>query len=234
MRRRLVTAILTASFIPGILFTGCDSKPSSESDPGDGSTVTKETTEGPTEASPTPTPTPSPTPTPTEIPEPTVSVVTSNMYDGIVVHTDWSSYTPYSAEAPESVYTRLRDDYIDEFYPSGEYGHLFPFLGESRMLLNNDRDNRYGLIDINGRIVCDPVFYSISEIPNLDLYITTTISPEGTRKYGVLKRDGSFYSGQVYDHDYEYNDGNLIMLKRLPDMLLVTVYGEGCETVIPE
>lgn len=228
MDKRLVSILLLATVSSGIVFSGCDKKVSP-----DGETTLRTPAEAANTPTTTPSPSPTSTPTPTPSPTPVIITETTYLYDEFVVHTDWSNYTPYTRTVPESVYTRLREDFIDGFYPSEEYGYIFPFLGETRMIYS-DRDNRYGLVDINGQIVCDPIFYSVSEIAELDLYITTTISPDGTRKYGVLKRDGSFYSGQVYDHDYEYNDGNLIMLKRLPDMLLVTVYGEGCETVIPE
>ena len=231
MDKRLVSILLLAAVTSGMVFSGCDKKVSP-----DGETTLRTPAEAANTPTTTPSPSPTSTPTPTPSPTPVIITETTYLYDEFVVHTDWSNYTPYTATAPESVYTRLRDDYIEEFYPADEYGYVFPFLGmeTDNDLYSEEHDQLYGLCDINGRIVCDPVFYDVFEREEFDLYITTTITSDtGTRKYGILKRDGTFYSGQIYD-DYTYDNDQLIMIKRLSDHLLVTTYGAGCETKIPE
>lgn len=119
----------------------------------------------------------------------------------IQVKTDWSKYTPKPQE--KDVYTRLSDQTIYDFQPSDEYGAIFPFVGAEYIYLRgeNSYHNKSGLVDVSGRIVCDPVFDGIFPVTNG--YILSKSSETSTlnrdRKYGFASLDGSFYTGLIFD-----------------------------------
>ncbi|SHI20605.1 WG containing repeat-containing protein [Sporobacter termitidis DSM 10068] len=77
------------------------------------------------------------------------------------VKTDYSGLTPY--KPPEEKYTRLSDGPLPGLQPSGNYGQLLPYLGETMY-----RDggayraiNMYGLVTENAEIVTDPVYTNV-------------------------------------------------------------------------
>ncbi|MCL1872717.1 MAG: WG repeat-containing protein [Clostridiales bacterium] len=62
-------------------------------------------------------------------------------------------------EAPREIVSRYYDEeFVDTLRPASDYGRLYPyagkFIGDSRSV----SDIRYGLVDVQGRVVVDPVY----------------------------------------------------------------------------
>jgi len=78
------------------------------------------------------------------------------------VKTDYTYLTPY--EPPTEQYTRLQDGALPDLMPSGRYGTLLPYVGET--MYSNDGYStiqKYGLVTDSGMIVTDPVYTWISQ-----------------------------------------------------------------------
>ncbi len=132
----------------------------------------------------------------------TIETSTPRTASSIQVKTDWSYYTPDTQL--EEIYTRMSDQPIGDFQPSSEYGGIYPFVGSVTLHAPNDCFLKYGLFDAQGRIVCDAVFDNIYPVSNgymLQKY-TDADSTNPTIKAGFVSKDGSCYTGIIYDGAY--------------------------------
>jgi len=113
---------------------------------------------------------------------------------------------------PEPVFTRLSDAPLTEFVPGSDYGELYGYVGNPQVPKTNL--SLLGFFDANGRIVCDPIFHSISRIKE-DGFIVTHYEGDSTytpRKCGFISHDGSSFTGLIYD-DYKFVEGKLHFYK---------------------
>lgn len=172
---------------------------------------------------------------------------------GFRVHTDDSSYTPYTA--PKPLYTRLREGPLEEFEPSADYGSVYPYIA-ARVFLSADNDGwengaRYGFVDRGGRILTDGIYISVKALGDLDMehdeqrylpfWITTQVlgvtyheeeeNPdlswlEDDTRMGLVSMDGSFVLPCVYRSIQPMGDGFICYRNwNEPDF---EVYGPDC------
>lgn len=161
--------------------------------------------------------------------EPRVVTIESNLYSDaeapIVVN--WDNYQ--KAETKENVFERKSEDYIDEFVPSSEYGAVFPYEATYSIVQQAQYEDSshyayysYGLIDSQGRIICDPIF---SEAYKFHGMIVVATGEGEEKKYGIISADGTKFSGIKYDsfvnlyyqdYFYAYGDGKVTVFN--PDM----------------
>ena len=106
-----------------------------------------------------------------------------------------------AVELPDEVATRLSADPIEDFVPGSDYGEIFPFTGNT--LVEGTNYGTVGLFDAQGRIVCDPVYHGVFRYDEngFIVYRYQEDSTYSTAKCGFLSRDGSAYTGLIYD-DY--------------------------------
>lgn|GEM_PF-4492539 len=111
-------------------------------------------------------------------------------------------FTP--SEAPP----RLHAAPMNEFIP-GDHGEILPFLGQLNMGDWGWATERYGFIDAQGRIICDPIFDSVRLISYGDRSAFVVTGDGGA---AVIAHDGSFFRwfddvysgwwGLEFDHPY--------------------------------
>ena len=143
---------------------------------------------------------------------------------GVKVH--WDIYEESNHPAP--VVHRLREERIDDFIPSSDYGYVMPFcaaLGEKQYEDDDEFIKRYGFIDAKGRLICDGVFCSYT--PLTKGYIVNRTVPStsgGTENWcsGYISKDGSFYTGTLYD-DTSVDDDDLFLIRYASDTLTYKV-----------
>ncbi len=144
------------------------------------------------------------------------------------VAVDWSRYET-QVTIPDPIYTRIDDEYIDDFTPSTEYGWISAF--------HNGDSTAYGFYDIHGQVICDAVFsylvdnanysYSYSYSPGQFKYFIVgtkapvtvgdeTAHPFMDKTIGLISGDGSKYTGLLYN-DYFYTAGSLTLIKIYDD-----------------
>ncbi len=134
---------------------------------------------------------------------------TETVHTSVSVKTDWSLYEP--SKFPDSVHTRLSEEQIVEFVPSSDYGAVFPFVVSIQRGPHTSQVNaKYGLFDINGRIVLDAVINEYYVVQNGYMLVTYTDQEFGGSKYGFVSFDGSIYSGISYDEYYSNPEKNEI------------------------
>ncbi|MBO7450571.1 MAG: hypothetical protein J6U54_09395 [Clostridiales bacterium] len=149
----------------------------------------------------------------TATPEPTVQVTTTNAYSDadapIVVN--WDNYQKAADPKDSYLYTRMSDDYISEFTPSGDYGRIFPYLATSTPVHStygeedyideyvDNYERSYGLCDENGTIICDPIFSSASKSYLMDFYILGK-GQRPNKKIGLANTEGSKFTGLIYEY----------------------------------
>lgn len=140
----------------------------------------------------------------TEDTEPRIVTIESNLYTDaeapIVVN--WDNYQ--KAEIKENVFERKSEDYIGKFTPSNDYGMVMPFKATYATVSEAEYEDytqhayeSYGLVDSQGRIICDPIF-SEASMAYGKLVIVATGSGEDM-KYGAIKADGTMFTGTKYD-----------------------------------
>jgi len=127
------------------------------------------------------------------------------------------------ADAP----LRLLDGSITEFIPGNDYGEIFPFLGQFNMGEWGLTFERYGFFDIYGRVICDPIFDTVTMITHGEHHafvVSSNWTPEwawqtpsvdGFR--AVIPADGSFFRkfDDVYLGDWGFEfDYEFIPVKR--------------------
>jgi hypothetical protein len=188
MMRRFRRILIVAALLPLILLSSCIRLP--------GSGVSKPSPDISAEQI-----SPSPSPAPTE------------WNSG--VKTDYSYLTPY--EPPTEKYTRLKDGPIPDLLPSGRYGSLLPYVGET--MYSDDGYNtirKYGLITADGMIVTDPVYTTVyqgsyySNSTNagdkMPVYVLVKLkdnineeSPWGNEINAVCALDGSWATALDYE-----------------------------------
>ena len=100
-----------------------------------------------------------------DLPTPTEPPVTEPLIVGPVhVLTDYSAYTPYTGSGAK--FTRLREEPLDHFEPSDDYGGVYPY--KAAELVDSDSSgytwggfSMYGIVDRNGRILTDGIYQSV-------------------------------------------------------------------------
>ena len=135
--------------------------------------------------------------------DPGIVVIESNLYtdaDAPIV-VDWDNYQ--KAEIKENVFERKSEDYIGEFVPSNDYGAVLPFEATYATVSEVEYEDyiqysyySYGLMDSQGRIICDPIFSNAYKSYG-NLVIVATGDGED-KKYGAIKNDGSKFTGTKY------------------------------------
>ncbi len=135
------------------------------------------------------------------------------------VYTDWSKLTPY--EVPQAIYTRRYEDFTDTLIPADDYGPLIPFSGAalSRSWSGGWTDTYHlsGLVTLEGEVVVDPVFSSVTEIveyddighiaydPGVLLLTKSVVGSEGEpeSRSALCARDGSWCTDFLYSYNWE-------------------------------
>ncbi len=126
---------------------------------------------------------------------------------GWTVGSDYSLYVSAARRSLESVYTRLSSQWIDALQPRDDYGMLYPFAGVKMSDDYSDTTYLYGLVDAQGRIVCDPVYTSVGVLSWYDWnhYIDHSVpmlclarTENGETRYTLATPDGSFVSPESY------------------------------------
>lgn len=158
------------------------------------------------------------------------------------VKTDYSGLSEY--KPPEEKYTRLSDKPLSTLTPSGSYGKLLPYIGETMYVDGGDAGfsysgiQKYGLVTSGGMIVTDPVYSNIYQGYNYD-YVSNESSPLpvyslekladrideddpwDSKLYAVCALDGSWITKFEYTSVY-YTD-KVIFLVRDYDSAVVDV-----------
>ncbi len=172
-----------------------------------------------------------PKPTPSESQEAeaasfTPSPVPTDWHSG--VQTDYSGLTPYKPIA--ETYTKLKDGAMPALVPSGQYGELMPYVGET-MYADNGYSiiRKFGLVTKSGMIVTDPVYsniyqgyyynntvYTSAIVPAYHLVHTLNKinedNPWDSEVHAVCASDGSWTTKFEYEGISFYE--NAIMLVR--------------------
>lgn len=127
------------------------------------------------------------------------------------VATDYSQYTPKESVTP--LYSRLREEWIEELEPSEDYGTIYPFAGNAVYSSYGILGYQYGMIDEKGRIIADPTYVDISLLREgylfdfsstgyLPMWVLerNTLTEEGYARevYALASLDGSFVSECKY------------------------------------
>ena len=117
------------------------------------------------------------------------------------VSTDDSAFEAVKKESEKI--TRLSDEVITDFKPSSDYGAVIPFLGVDNQDNGNEGQALYGLMDKNGRIICDPVFDNAFVLEDGSVcvmqYERNTQAQDGEVFRGIISKDGSSYTGLKYN-----------------------------------
>ncbi len=137
----------------------------------------------------------------------------------IASHGYVSSAGEFVPAKQESLFTRLRDEQIDDLVPSADYGPISPFAGEKFEVEGDYYECLYGLCTAKGEIIVDPVFSdvylftnaerdmgaiaeTIETYPAICLERTTNELDEYDWPkvlYGAAALDGAWYTGCIYD-----------------------------------
>ena len=125
----------------------------------------------------------------------------------VPVSAQWSAFQEIAKE-PE-VFTRLKEERITDFVPSSDYGAVIPFLGVDNETNFVEGQKLYGLMDQNGRIICDPVFDDAYYLEDGSLVVIKRVvgSSDDLTDYriGLISKDGSHNTGLIYDSGSVYN-----------------------------
>ncbi len=154
--------------------------------------------------------------TSTETTEPSETTSTPDAGSSSSVKVHWDSYQ--KAEHSDPIVTRLREEPVEDFITSSDYGHVMPFCashGERVYEYDGEIAERYGFIDAKGRLICDGVFSDCYRTKGgYTVYKAVPSTSEGTDKrvMGYLSSDGSFYTGTNYDSCF-YRGDNLYLIK---------------------
>ena len=143
---------------------------------------------------------------------------------GVKVH--WDVYEESKPLVP--VVHRLREERIDDFIPSSDYGYVMPFCashGEKQYEDDVEYSERFGFIAAKGRLICDGVFCSYTVLEKGYIVNKTVPSTSGgTENWcsGYISKDGSFYTGTLYD-DTSVDDDDLYLIRYASDTLTYKV-----------
>lgn len=196
------------------------------------------------------TPSATPTDAATDAPtaEPTLTIEPPSSGSG--VKTDYSEYVPREAVAPK--YTRLSEEYTEEFRPSDDYGTVYPFVGAELYSEYGSLGEMYGIMDENGRILVDPVYssyYILSEYHNnericLPFYAFGKVADylvvcgdeassysEADILYAIISTDGSFATDCIYQ-DVSASGGCIIASRAYGDTLSFDVFDAEGELLL--
>ena len=136
---------------------------------------------------------------------------------------------PVLLEKPEEVYTRASDEPILEFVP-GDYGAIFPFMGAYQYGIGGCRQRLYGFVDGKGKIICDPIFSSVSRLDDRWYSVLREDkNPEG--QIGIISQDGASYTDTLYDHLFII-DGVYTLVNIEKNGLQIFVFDESNGKVI--
>lgn len=186
------------------------------------STTAESTTESETSESTTVETTTAETSEPTEsTTEPSsTSAPDEGSSSGVKVH--WDEYEESNHPAP--VVQRLREEWIDDFIPSSDYGYVMPFCaarGEKQYEDDDEIATKYGFIDAKGQLICDGVFSDCYNSENGYIVVKNVPDPSGEGEIqleGFISKDGSLYTGSHYNCDY--SDGDYLYLSRFTSSTL--------------
>ncbi|MBR3057651.1 MAG: hypothetical protein IKG93_06730 [Clostridiales bacterium] len=149
-----------------------------------------------------------------ETTEPTTISSDSDSSSGVKVN--WDAYTPGTSADP--VFTRLSEEYIEDFIPGNDYGAVIPYFGAS--IYSYSDLSTVGFFDVSGRIICDTVFDYLRITDNG--YFVTQFSKEQNRKpvladpdlqkMGYISLDGSVYTSLSFN-EYIYIGGEYCCIR---------------------
>ena len=145
---------------------------------------------------------------------------------GPAVKVHWDVYE--EDDHPTPVVHRLREERIDDFIPSSDYGYVMPFCashGEKQYEDDSEYSARFGFIDAKGRLICDGVFCNYSVLEKGYIVNKTVPSTSGGSDNwcsGYISKDGSFYTGTRYD-DASVDDDDLYLIRYTSDTLTYKV-----------
>ena len=140
---------------------------------------------------------------------------------------DLDAYVP--GEKPEEVYTRASDEPIMDFVP-GDYGAIFPFMGAYQYGIGGCHQYLYGFVDAQGKIICDPIFSSVSRLDDRWYSVLREDkNPEG--QIGIISQDGASYTDTLYDHLFII-DGVYTLVNIEKNGLQIFVFDESNGKVI--
>ena len=137
----------------------------------------------------------------------------------VPVAANWSAFQ--KPEKKAEVISRLSEEHITDYTPSAEYGAVIPFMGVENETYWVSGQTLYGLVDQNGRIICDPVFDWAYYLDDGSLVVgqdvVNTKREDLDYKIGIISKDGTSYTGLTYDG--KYMDGK--------DLYLYTIESNG-------
>lgn len=146
--------------------------------------------------------TPTPDPVATAAPEPTP---TPKPPTEVTVHWDALGSDPPRT----TLASRRYENYTDDLIPADDYGPLMPYIGGETEFSFWDGGWYHGLATLDGTIVTDAVFVSVSYGGYYDSNRLGTVYPEPAvlvlskatadgRRMGLAAGDGSWYTGLIY------------------------------------
>ena len=135
----------------------------------------------------------------------------SEDYEAWTVYTDWSAYRPYSGS--QAKYTRLREEFLDHFEPSEDYGAVYPYVA-SQVDLTPDYEDwsygnyySYGIVDRTGRVLTDGIYRSVDPMRNYAWELGTPNSYWVVCRMVGSETKSYEYDGKTYSYvspDYRY------------------------------
>lgn len=148
----------------------------------------------------------------------------------VTVTAHWDMLEPIHSPKSERWY----EDYTDHLIPSTEYGALVPYIGGSISYASSTQW-MYGLATQDGVIVTDPVFTEAVCVgpihepvagttpPDMLLLTTHEWKADGTyqQRLGLAAKDGSWYTGQVYQEAIRFCELGALMNTPEGDWVMV-------------
>jgi hypothetical protein len=142
------------------------------------------------------------------------------------VKTDYSGLTDY--RLPREIYTRLSEGPLAALNPSGDYGNLLPYVGETMYIGSYSAISMHGLMTADGMIVTDPIYTYVNRayyynptgedlyLPAYELEITPDNidedDPWGSVRHAVCALDGSWIT--PFDYSDAFFTDKVIILVR--------------------
>ena len=118
--------------------------------------------------------------------------------DVTIVQSDEPDETGVTDPSDTAIIPMISDSELKIDYVPEDHGRVIPFLAvyeEDEWMPEGNRYT-YGLIDLDGNQVYEPVFDSVYEA---DGYYVVSSTENSVRKYGIISDDGSVFTGLEYD-----------------------------------
>lgn len=144
---------------------------------------------------------------------------------------EWSDIEEDFRSYPETIIDDpgVQPDDLPAYAVTGEF--IVPYLAEyyPDEFVPENNEYVYGMVDLDGNIVYEPRFSSVQYIEDCNVYIVRGES-DGQPKYGLMRGDGSVFTGLNFDgayydpDDFENAYGEFLMSNYNDGILHVTHY----------